>query len=139
MIGWERIQAEWGKANLKRWVLSFERNVETNNELRVSGGREFQSLGAMTEKALLPRDVRTYGMDRTDESDDLVDRVRRKRKTIVKIGRLMNLKRFICEKAQFVILLLLLFNETDVHRYILHPCRIFAHANMSELHRSHIH
>ena len=29
-----------GKANLRRWVLSFERNVETNNELRVSGGRE---------------------------------------------------------------------------------------------------
>ena len=26
-----------GKANLKRWVLSFERNVETDNELRVSG------------------------------------------------------------------------------------------------------
>ena len=40
-----------GKSNLKRWVLSFERNVETDNELRVSGGREFQSLGAMTEKA----------------------------------------------------------------------------------------
>ena len=73
MIGWERIQGG-GKANLKRWVLSFERNVETDNELRVSGGREFQSLGAMTEKALLPRDVRTYGMDRTDESDDLADR-----------------------------------------------------------------
>ena len=54
--------------------LSFERNVETDNELRVSGEREFQSLGAMTEKALLPRDVQTYGMDRTDESDDLVDR-----------------------------------------------------------------
>ena len=63
-----------GKANLKRCVLSFERNVERDNELRVSGGREFQSLGAMTEKALLPRDVWTYGMDRTDESDDLVDR-----------------------------------------------------------------
>ena len=63
-----------GKANLKRWVLSFERNVESDNELRVSGGREFQSLRAMTEKALLPRDVRTYGMDRIDESDDLVDR-----------------------------------------------------------------
>ena len=62
------------KANSKRWVLSFERNIETDNELRVSGGREFQSIGAMTEKALLPRDVRTYGMDRTDESDDLVDR-----------------------------------------------------------------
>ena len=37
MIGWERIQG--GKANLKRWVLSFERNVETDNELRVSGLR----------------------------------------------------------------------------------------------------
>ena len=35
---------------------------------------EFQSRGAMTEKTLLPRDVRTYGMDRTDESDDFVDR-----------------------------------------------------------------
>ena len=65
-----------GGANLKRWVLtlSFEQNVETDNELRVSGEREFQSLGAMTEKALLPRDVRTYGIYRTDESDDLVDR-----------------------------------------------------------------
>ena len=52
-------------------LLSFERNVERDNELRVSGGREFQSLRAMTEKALLPRDVRTYRMD---ESDDLVDR-----------------------------------------------------------------
>ena len=41
------------KANLKRWVLSFERNVETDNELRVSGGREFQSLGATTEKLLV--------------------------------------------------------------------------------------
>ena len=40
----------------------------------MSGGRKFQCLGAMTEKALLPRDVRTYVMDRTDESDDLVDR-----------------------------------------------------------------
>ena len=40
-----------GKANLKRWVLSFERNVETDNELRVSGGKEFQSLEAITEKA----------------------------------------------------------------------------------------
>ena len=56
--------------------MGFERNVETDNEFRVSGGREFQSLGAMTEKALLLRDVWTYGMDRTDESDDLVDRVR---------------------------------------------------------------
>ena len=57
----------------------------------------------MPEKALLSRDVRIYGMDRTNESDDLVYRVRRKRETIVKIGRLLNLKRFICEKTQFVI------------------------------------
>ena len=45
-------------------------------------------------------------MERTDESDDLVEcrqRVRRRRKTIVKTGRLLNLKRFICKKAQFVI------------------------------------
>ena len=28
-----------GKANLKRCVLSFERNVERDNNLRVSGGR----------------------------------------------------------------------------------------------------
>ena len=28
-----------GKANLKRWVLSFQHNVETDNELQVSGGR----------------------------------------------------------------------------------------------------
>ena len=29
----------------------------------------------MTEKVLLPRDVRTYGIDRTDESDDLTKRL----------------------------------------------------------------
>ena len=39
----------------------------------MSGGSEFQSLGAMTEKTLSPRDVRKYGMDRTDESDELVN------------------------------------------------------------------
>ena len=55
-----------------------------------------QSLGAIGQKRpLLPRDVRTYGMDRTDESDDLVDmRVRRKRKTIVKIGRVAEFEVF---------------------------------------------
>ena len=36
-----------GEVNLKRCVLSFERNVERDNELRVSGGMEFQSLGAI--------------------------------------------------------------------------------------------
>ena len=69
---------------MKRSVLRFERNVERDNELRVSGAREFQSLGAMTGKVLYsPRDVR---MDRTDESDDLIDRVRWKRETIAKRG-----------------------------------------------------
>ena len=51
----------------------FEWNFEGDKKLRVSGGREFQSLRVMTEKALFPRDVRTYGIDRTDESDDLVE------------------------------------------------------------------
>ena len=55
-----------GRLTWKDGFWSFERNVETYNELRVSGGREFQSLGTMSEKAQLPRDVRTYGMDRTD-------------------------------------------------------------------------
>ena len=34
-------------------ALIFERNIDRDNELRVSGGREFQSRGA--EKALLPK------------------------------------------------------------------------------------
>ena len=60
-----------GKDILKRCVLS---GMLKDIEFRMSDGREFHSLGAMTEKALLPRDVRTYGMDRTDKSDDRVDR-----------------------------------------------------------------
>ena len=48
MIGWDRIQG--GKANLKRCVLSFERKIERDDELRVSGGREFQSLGGNDRK-----------------------------------------------------------------------------------------
>ena len=35
------------KANLKRWVLSFDQNVERDNELRVSGGG---SSRVLTEK-----------------------------------------------------------------------------------------
>ena len=34
--------------------MSFERNVESDNKLRVSGEREFQSRGAMTEKPFYP-------------------------------------------------------------------------------------
>ena len=48
---------------MKRCVSSFERNNDRDDELRVSGGKEFQSRGAMTEKSLLPIDVPIYGMD----------------------------------------------------------------------------
>ena len=43
------------------------------DEFWVSGGSEFQSRGPMTEKALLPSDDRTYGMERTSESEDRVE------------------------------------------------------------------
>ena len=58
-----------GKANLKRWVLSFERNVETDNELRVSGGKDRVPESWSNDRKghfTHCRDVRTYGMDRTD-------------------------------------------------------------------------
>ena len=57
-------------------VFSLERNIGREDEFRVSGGSEFQSRGPMTEKALLPSDDRTYGMERvqrTSESEDLVE------------------------------------------------------------------
>ena len=54
-----------------------ERNIGREDEFRVSGGSEFQSPGPMTEKALLPStmpsDDRTYGMERTSESEDRVE------------------------------------------------------------------
>ena len=54
---------------MKRCVLSLERNIGKDDEFRVSGGSEFQSLGPMTEKALLPSDDRTYGMERASETE----------------------------------------------------------------------
>ena len=53
----------------------FESGTESCKEFefRVSGGSEFQSRGPMTEKALLPSDDLTYGMDRTSESEDRVE------------------------------------------------------------------
>ena len=59
---------------MKRCVLSLERNFGKEDVFRVSGGSEFQSLGPMTEKALLPSDDLTQGMERTSESEDLVER-----------------------------------------------------------------
>ena len=58
---------------MKRCVLSLERNIGREDEFRVSGGSEFQSRGPMTEKALLPSDDLTYGMERTSESEDPVE------------------------------------------------------------------
>ena len=55
---------------MKRCVLSLERNIGREDEFRVSGGSEFQSRGPMTEKALLPSDDLTYGMERTSESEE---------------------------------------------------------------------
>ena len=52
--------------------LSLERNIGREDEFRVSGGSEFQSRGPMTEKALLPSDDRTYGLEKTSESEDCV-------------------------------------------------------------------
>ena len=65
-----------GKANLNRLVLSFERNVERDNELRVSGWEGVPESwsndrkGPFTQRCL---DIWNQ-MGRTDESDDLVDR-----------------------------------------------------------------
>ena len=58
---------------MKRCVLSLERNISRDDELRVSGGSEFQTRGPMREKALLPSDDRTYVMERTSESEDRVE------------------------------------------------------------------
>ena len=53
--------------------LSLERNIGKEDEFRVSGGSKFQSRGPMTETALLPSDDRTNRMERTSESEDLVE------------------------------------------------------------------
>ena len=58
---------------MKRCVLSLERNIGKGDEFRVLGGSEFKSRGPITEKALLPSYDRTYGMDRTSESEDRVE------------------------------------------------------------------
>ena len=54
-----RIQRE--KANVKRWVLSLDLNWGKSSVLRMSGGSEFQSLGAEQLKALLPMVLRRAG------------------------------------------------------------------------------
>ena len=61
------------ECNFKRDILSLERNIGKEDEFQVSEGSEFKSRGPMTEKALLPSDDRTYGMERTSELEDLVE------------------------------------------------------------------
>ena len=58
---------------MKRCVLGLERNIGKEDEFRVSRGRELQSRGPMTEKALLTSDDPTNRMEKTSESEDLVE------------------------------------------------------------------
>ena len=53
----------------------FEPGTEDGKEFKfqVSIGSEFQSRGPMTENTLSPSDDLTYGMERTSESEDLVE------------------------------------------------------------------
>ena len=89
---------------MKRCVLSLERNIGKEDEFRVSGVSEFQSRGPMTEKAFWPSDDLTYGMERTSESEGLVEtECDGNEKTIVKICRLLISKCFVCEKTEFLI------------------------------------
>ena len=53
--------------------MNLEQNIGKEDEFRVSEGTEFQNSGPMIEKALLPKDDWTYGMERTSESEDLVE------------------------------------------------------------------
>ena len=48
---------------MKRCVLNLEKNIGREDEFRVSGGSEFRR-GPMTEKALLPSDDLTYGIEK---------------------------------------------------------------------------
>ena len=53
--------------------MNLEWNIGKKNEFRISEGSEFQSRGPMTEKAVLSSDDWKYGMERTSESEDLVE------------------------------------------------------------------
>ena len=53
--------------------MSLEENIGKEDDFRVSGGRDFQSRGPMTEKDLLPSDDHTYGMERRSELEYLVE------------------------------------------------------------------
>ena len=52
---------------MKRCVLSLERNI--GDEFRILGECEFQSWGPMTEKSMLPSDVRTSVNDNNNNNN----------------------------------------------------------------------
>ena len=56
------------KCRENKSVLSLGWIIGEEDEFRVSGGSEFQSHGLMTEKALLPSDDLTYGMERNEHT-----------------------------------------------------------------------
>ena len=58
---------------MNRCFSNLKRNIGKEDKFRVSGGSDFQSPGPRTEKALLSSDDLTYGMERTSESEDLVE------------------------------------------------------------------
>ena len=62
-----------GNAILERCVLSLERKIGKEFVFRVSRESEFKSRGPMTEKAILPSDDLTHGMERKSVSEDLVE------------------------------------------------------------------
>ena len=51
----------------------FWTECDRDYELQMSGGRKFQSRGPWQKRNYQPRDVQTYELDRTDESDDIVE------------------------------------------------------------------
>ena len=55
---------------MKTCVLSLERNIGKEDEFRISGKSDLQ---CRTEKAIVSSDDRTYGMERTRESEYLLE------------------------------------------------------------------
>ena len=60
----------------KRKVLSWRRKEAIEQLLRISRGREFQKVGAATEKPLEPKQVRTRGTHSNDDSETRLSKSR---------------------------------------------------------------
>ena len=83
------------ESNFAEIILCFDRawNGILVKKTRLSGVSEFHSRRPLTEKAPLPSDDRTYGMERTSESEDLVETECDRNERLVKI---MLCRLFIC-------------------------------------------